>query len=72
MRDFGSWFAEQGKSEPVEVDEDIRFECRGCGKVEYLTLAQYESGGYGWYVDDLEAGDTRASGVCGGSQFCLP
>jgi hypothetical protein len=68
MRDFGSWFADQGKAEPEEVDDTLWLRCRGCGKEERLSLAEYENGDTGWYADD----DGSGEGVCGGSQFCLP
>lgn len=72
MRDFGSWSAEQGKSEPVEVDGTAWFRCCGCGKQEVLTLAEYRNGDTAWYVEDDVEPDGDYEGVCGGSQFCFP
>ncbi|CAG4889511.1 hypothetical protein [Paraburkholderia gardini] len=71
MRDFGSWFGEQG-SEPKEVDGSAWFECRRCGKSETVGLKAYENGDTGWYVGEEVEADETYHGVCGGSQFCLP
>jgi hypothetical protein len=65
MRDFGSWFAEQGKEEP---ETHFWLKCRGCGKEELVERKAYENGDVAWYSEDEESGE----GVCGGSQFCCP
>lgn len=69
-KDFGAWFAAQGVKEQMTPDEDeqFRMECYGCGKVEYITWADYEQGDKGWYSDNPGSG----KGVCGGSDRCLP
>lgn len=72
MRDFGSWFAEQGKSELIKVDGTAWFRCCECGKQEVLTLAEYRNGDTGWFVEEDVEPDGDYEGVCGGSQFCLP
>lgn len=71
-QEFSRWLAAQKPADfPIEADDDedqFRMECYGCGKIEYITRADYESGDKGWYARCLEEG----IGVCGGSQFCLP
>ena len=64
MKDFGAWFAEQGKAE--EEDGEIYLRCR-CGKSEVVSLKAYENGDTGWYSEDPDSG----VGLCG-SQFCTP
>lgn len=72
MKDFGQWFNGQGKNETEEVDDVVLFTCHGCGKSEYLSIAEYESGDTGWYTgDDFHPGD-RVTGVCGGGPWCTP
>ncbi|KAE8757347.1 hypothetical protein FSO04_24315 [Paraburkholderia madseniana] len=72
MRDFGAWFSEQGKSEPVEIDGSAWMKCCGCGKEETVNLKAYENGDTGWYVDDEVEPDGTYEGVCGGSDRCIP
>jgi hypothetical protein len=67
MRDFGSWFSEQGKGETEEIDDTIWLECH-CGKWETVSRAAFENGDTGWYSEDPDSG----KGLCGGSQFCTP
>jgi hypothetical protein len=67
MRDFGAWFAEQGKGETEDVDDTLYLKCR-CGKSEFISLAEYENGDTGWYSEDLESG----RGLCGGGPGCTP
>lgn len=71
MKDFGAWFAEQGKDQPGETreeDDTYLFRCRCCGKEEYVSMAAYDNGDVAWYAmnDDFE------HAVCGGGPFCLP
>ena len=72
MKDFGSWFNGQGKGETEEVDDVALFHCCGCGKEEYLSDAEYETGDYGWYVDPYNMTDGVYLGVCGSGPHCLP
>lgn len=72
MRDFGSWFSEQGKSEPEAVDGSAWMKCCGCGKTETVSLKAYENGDTGWHTEDEVEDEGTYEGVCGGSQFCLP
>ena len=71
MRDFGSWFSEQGKVETKEVDGYAWLECRSCGKKETVDVKAYANGDTGWYIEDEVEPDNTYEGVCGGSQFCL-
>jgi hypothetical protein len=66
MKDFGSWFAEQGKSDKAQEDEEIYFRC-GCGKTEVVSRKAYENGDTRWYSEDPDSG----VGLCG-SQWCMP
>lgn len=71
MKDFGAWFAEQGAENlgaTREEDDERLFRCRGCGKEEYVSMAEYENGNTGWYADD----EDFEHAVCGGSVFCIP
>jgi hypothetical protein len=70
MRDFGSWFSEQGKSE--EVDGIAWMKCCGCGKTETVSIKAYENGDTGWYTEYEVEDEGTYEGVCGGSDRCIP
>lgn len=72
MKDFGSWFAEQGESKANDDDGLAYMKCRGCAKTEAVDLKSYYNGDTGWYVEEEVEPDEDYEGVCGGSQFCLP
>lgn len=72
MKEFGQWFADQGKGQTEEIDDTCHFTCRGCGKSEYLSWAEYEAGDSGWWVESSEVGKPTASGVCGSGPYCIP
>jgi hypothetical protein len=67
MRDFGTWFAEQGKEPVEEIDESVYLECTGCGKTEFVERRELENGD-AWATFDESAG----TGLCGGSHRCVP
>lgn len=74
MKDFGAWFAEQGKAQPGAAPEEDEtgdmhwFRCRRCGKTELVTRLEYENGDVAWYAED----EDFKNAVCGGGPFCLP
>jgi len=72
VKDFGTWFSEQGGAESQEVDGSVWLKCLGCGKKETVDIKAYLNGDTGWYVDDDVEPDETYEGVCGGSQFCTP
>ncbi|WP_043345185.1 hypothetical protein [Cupriavidus basilensis] len=59
---------ENAETSTPDEDDLLHFRCCRCGKVESVTPKAYENGDTGWYMEDVEDG----SGVCGGSQWCLP
>lgn len=64
MKDFESWL----NQEPEVEEKYFLLHCYGCGKDQCVTRSAFENGDTGWYSLDPKMG----SGVCGGSQFCLP
>lgn len=71
VMDFGKWFQDQGKGETEEVDDVYEFHCCGCGKEEYISMSEYETGDTGWYVEGHQT-DGKYLGVCGGGAHCTP
>jgi hypothetical protein len=71
MRDFGSWFSEQGKGETEEVDEKVWLRCYGCAKDGHVSIKAMKNGDTGWYVEGEVEADGTYNGLCGGSQFCV-
>jgi len=69
-KSFEHWLDGAGRGETEEVDDTYYFVCRGCGKSEYVSLAEYENGDTGWYAEQHPMG--HFTGVCGGSPWCLP
>lgn len=68
MKDFGSWFGDQGKGETEEVDDVLWITCSHCGKSEPISKSEWESGDSDWYVEDW--GDD--TGLCCGGLGCTP
>lgn len=71
MKDFEQWMNDRGKGETEEVDDVYYFHCWGCGKEEYVSLAEYTSGSTSWYINHFGK-DGKANGVCGKGPHCLP
>ena len=72
MKDFGAWFADQGKSETEEVDDVFNIRCGHCGKEEYISVCEYESGDSGWHTDEKPVPGDAIWGLCGGGPGCTP
>lgn len=72
MKDFGEWLLQQGRGETEEVDNVFSIMCSGCGKEEYITVDEYESGDSGWYSDRKPQPGDAIWGLCGGTHRCTP
>jgi hypothetical protein len=71
--DFDRWLNGQGRGETEEVDDSVSLECSGCGRFEYVSLAELENGDSGWVsYEKLEPGDYDPHARCCGSDRCLP
>jgi hypothetical protein len=72
MKPFGAWFNEQRNDPAKEIDARVWMECRGCGRSESVSVAAYENGDTGWYVEEQVEPNGAYRGVCGGSHLCTP